>query len=78
MLLFYRNVRMKRNIRPIPIENARPHQLATRMSVPTTTASSFGVSDIQDFAQMVELHDDEVSGPSQFFIHLVPNKQNKG
>lgn len=58
--LVFSGIRIKRKIQPIPIENARPHNLTTREAIPTTASASYGVSDMQEFAQLVELEDDEV------------------
>ncbi|XP_013195302.2 uncharacterized protein LOC106138638 [Amyelois transitella] len=55
-----RRKRKKRFIQGIMIDDAKPHQLATKEEVSTTTSSSVQISDIQQFAQLVELIDDDI------------------
>ncbi|XP_053601835.1 uncharacterized protein LOC128670298 [Plodia interpunctella] len=52
--------RDKRFIQGIMIEEAKPHRLTTIEEVATTTSASIHISDIQHFAQLVELIDDDI------------------
>ncbi|XP_063837268.1 uncharacterized protein LOC135086472 [Ostrinia nubilalis] len=52
--------RIKRKIQPIPIENARPHNLTTKEVNTTTPIVSYDISDRQEALQLVELQDDEL------------------
>lgn len=54
--------RNKRFIQAIPIEESRPHCRSTSQETVPTPESMFNFADMQDFAQLVELQDDEVIG----------------
>ncbi|XP_037301577.1 uncharacterized protein LOC119191814 [Manduca sexta] len=54
--------RKKRYIESVPVENARPHNITTKGDVITTAAAKYDIADMQDFAQLVEIQDDELHG----------------
>ncbi|XP_052753693.1 uncharacterized protein LOC113522983 [Galleria mellonella] len=53
-------LRKKRYIEAIAIEQARPHKRATQAHTLSTASTQFQLSDAQEFAQLVELQDDEI------------------
>lgn len=56
----YRNMRKKRKVQPIPIENAKPHKVTSREYQASTTHAPFKIADMLELSQLIELQDDEV------------------